>query len=70
MATLHHLVGPCPFTKCQSLLGFYSGCCRNYKWWDYGARCSSYNINSQPIVAAAGALEGKDWIIELEDNKE
>ena len=29
-----------------------------------------YNINSQPIVAVAGVLEGKDWIVELEDDKE
>ena len=69
MATLYHLVGPYPFTKYQSLPGFYSRCYRNCKWWDYGAQYSLYNINSQPIVAAAGVLEGEDRIVELEDNK-
>ena len=59
MATPRYLVGPYPFTKCRSLLGFYSRCCRNYKWRDYRARCSSYDKNSQPIVAVA-VLEGKD----------
>jgi len=29
-----------------------------------------YNKNSQPIAAAVRALEGKDWIIELENNEE
>ena len=70
MATLYYPVGPCPFTKCRSLPGFYSGYCGNYKWRDYGAQYLLYNINSQPIVAAAGVLEGKNRIIELEDNKE
>ena len=70
MVTLYYLVGPHPFTKCQSLPEFYSRCCGNYKWRDYGAQYSLYNINSQPIVAAAGVLEGKNQIMELEDNKE
>ena len=69
MATVRRPVGPRPFIKCWSLPGFYSGYCGNYKWRDYGARYLLYNINSQPIVAAVG-LEGKDRIIELEDNKE
>jgi len=28
-----------------------------------------YDKNSQPIAAVVGVLEGKDWIVELEDNK-
>ena len=28
-----------------------------------------YNKNSQPIAAAAGALEGEDQIVELKDKK-
>jgi len=70
MATPRRPVGPHPFTKCRSLLGFCGGCYRNCKWRDYRARCLLYDKNSQPIAAAAGALEGKDRIVELEDNKE
>jgi hypothetical protein len=69
MATPRRLVGPYPFTKYQSLLGFCGRCCGNYKWRDYGARCSSYDKDSQPIAAAVGVLEGKDWIVELEDKE-
>lgn len=69
-ATLRRPVGPRPFTECRSLPGFCGGCCGNCKWRDYGAQCSSYDINSQPIAAAAGVLEGEDRIVELEDNEE